>query len=98
MLEGYDDYDDMELEEILTEEQDDIDFTVDDLWRDEIKVAIEKAKDDLYYVNTDTYLVEIEKDIDGFRRKSEFDDRHDWQDEVEQAITEERQIGSKIRK
>ena len=98
MLEGYDDYDDMELEEILAEEQDDIDFTVDDLCRDEIKVAIKKAQDDLYCVNADAYLVDIEKDSDAFRGKSEVDDQRDWRDEGEQAIAEERQGGSKIRK
>ena len=97
MLEGYDDYYDMELEDILAEEQDDTYLTADDVWREEINVAITKAKGDLYLVNADAYLVE-EKGSDGFKGKSEFDDQHDWRDEVEQAIAEERQGGSKIRK
>ncbi len=97
MLEGYDDYD-MELEEILTEEQDSTDFEIADTWRAEIDMGIAEVKGDLYLLHADAYLEEIEKGMDAFRSKSEFDDHDDWRDEVEQAIAEERQIGCKIRK
>ena len=98
MLEGYDDGYDMELEEILAVEQDITDLENPDTCRAEIDMAIAEFRDDLYFMHKDAYLEEIENGMDEFMVKTEVNDHDDWQDEVEQAIAEERQIGSKIRK
>ena len=98
MLEGYDDGYDMELEEILAEESEPADFENLDDCQEEIDMAIAEAKSDLYFMHKDAYLEEIETGMDAFRVKSEVDDHHDWQDEVEQSIDKVRQGEGKIRK
>lgn len=98
MLEGYDDGYDMELEEILAEEPEMTDLENPDAWREEIDMAIAEVQDDLYFMHKDAYLEEIETGMNAFRVKSEVDDHHDWQEEVEQSIDKVRQGEGKIRK
>jgi len=89
MLEGYDDCNEMGLEQILAEEPEIIDFENADAWREEIDLSLAEVKGDLYFLHSDDYLEEIENSMDEFR--PEFDDHRDWQDEVGLAIDRARQ-------
>jgi hypothetical protein len=91
MLDGYDDYYDTELEDILTDELDCSDLDNLDVAQREIDLAIRKENGDLYVEPDDSYLEQIEKARGSFRDDVNLDNHDYLLDEIERSVARIRQ-------